>query len=45
MLGLVDFELPAALTAGRTQLAIDIDASGSPTLWTAFDYSAFSHLP
>jgi hypothetical protein len=41
----LDFELPEALTAGRVQVAIDIDASESPTPWTAFDYTAFSHLP
>jgi hypothetical protein len=38
----LDFELPAALTAGRTMLAIEIDAHDSPASWTAFEYVGLS---
>lgn len=41
----LELELPAALTAGRAQLTIDIDATASPTPWTAFDYTVLSHQP
>jgi len=41
----LDFELPEALTAGRSQLAVAIDASESPRPWTAFEYTALSHVP
>jgi len=41
----LDFEIPVTLSAGKRDLAIEIDAAASPTPWTAFEYRAFSHLP
>lgn len=41
----LELELPAALTAGRSALVVDVDASASPTPWTAFAYTALSHVP
>src|SRR5262249_19274704 len=41
----LDLELRAALTAGQRQLLVDLDAADSPTPWTAFGYTALSHLP
>jgi hypothetical protein len=38
-----EFEVPAALSAGRRTLAVELDARDSPTPWTAFEYEAFSH--
>ncbi len=38
----LDFEVPAALTAGQTLLRMEIDARDSPAQWTAFEYVAFS---
>lgn len=39
----LDFDIPAALTAGRDTLTITLDATDSPTPWTAFEYTAFSY--
>jgi hypothetical protein len=41
----VELELPAALTAGKSRLAIEIDASASSVPWRAFEYTALGHLP
>ncbi|MBI3783770.1 MAG: DUF2961 domain-containing protein [Deltaproteobacteria bacterium] len=41
----LNLEIPAALTAGRETLDVEIDANASLTPWTAFAYSCFSHLP
>jgi hypothetical protein len=40
-----EVELPAALTAGRSMLTVELDAHDSPSPWTAFGYTAFSHRP
>jgi hypothetical protein len=40
----LDVELPASLTAGQTSLEIELDASTSPSPWTAFGYTAFAHV-
>jgi len=40
----LDFAIPGALTAGHEALEIEIDASGSPTAWTAFAYAALVPL-
>jgi len=40
-----DFEIPEALTRGKREIAVAIDATASPTPWTAFEYRAFSYLP
>ncbi len=39
----LDFDIPAALTAGSDTLTITLDATDSPTPWTAFEYTAFSY--
>jgi hypothetical protein len=40
----LDFDLPPDLTRGRDALEIEIDARGSPSPWTAFQYVALSDL-
>jgi hypothetical protein len=40
----LDFDLPAALTAGREAIDVTIDATQSPTPWTAFGYTALSYV-
>jgi hypothetical protein len=39
-----DFEIPAALTSGHSTLEISLDAAASPSPWTAFGYTVFSHI-
>jgi hypothetical protein len=41
----VDFEIPAALTEGKSSVDVVVDAALSPHPWTAFEYVALSHLP
>ena len=41
----IELELPAVLTAGKSRIAIEIDATASPVPWHAFDYTALSHVP
>jgi hypothetical protein len=41
----VDFEIPAALTAGKSGIDIGVDATSSPHAWTAYEYVTLSHLP
>jgi len=41
----LDLELPAALTAGHSEITIELDAAESPHPWTAFEYVTLSHLP
>jgi hypothetical protein len=41
----LDFEIPALLTAGRDTIRITLDATTSPTAWTAFEYVAYSYVP
>jgi hypothetical protein len=40
----LDFDIPAAFTAGRDRLDIELDARASPNPWTAYGYAAFSYL-
>ena len=40
----LDFEIPASLTSGRDALEITLDASDSPTPWTAYGYTALSYV-
>jgi hypothetical protein len=40
-----EFELPAALTASKGRIAVELDATDSPTPWTAFGYVVASHVP
>jgi len=40
----LDYELPASVTAGKTSLAVELDASASPTPWTAYGYQVWSHV-
>ena len=39
----LDFEIPEAVTRGRSSLDVDIDARQSPTPWTAYGYEVFSY--
>jgi D-arabinan exo alpha-(1,3)/(1,5)-arabinofuranosidase (non-reducing end) len=39
----LDFDLPEALTVGRSFLEIELGASESPAPWTAFGYQVFSY--
>jgi hypothetical protein len=41
----VDFEIPAALTEGKSGIDVVVDASLSPHPWTAYEYVALSHRP
>ena len=41
----LEFELPEALTGGRTEVDVELDASDSPHPWTAFEYVTLSHVP
>ena len=40
----LDFEIPATLTSGHDTLEISLDASGSPTPWTAYGYTVLSYV-
>lgn len=40
----LDFEIPPALTSGKSQIEVEIDATESPTAWTAFEYGALSYV-
>ena len=41
----VEFEIPEALTEGKSSIEVDVDARVSPNPWTAYEYVAPSHLP
>jgi hypothetical protein len=43
--GVSDFELPAALTEGKSSIDVVVDATLSPHPWNAYEYQALSHLP
>jgi len=40
----LDYELPASVTEGRDALEVELDASASPTPWTAYGYQVWSHV-
>ena len=40
----LDFDVPARLTAGRAAIDVTLDATQSPTPWTAFGYTALSYV-
>ncbi len=40
----LDFDIPAALTAGREAIDVTLDATQSPTPWTSFAYTALSYV-
>lgn len=40
----LDFELPASVTHGKSALDVELDASASPTPWTAYGYQVWSHV-
>ena len=39
----LDFEIPAGSTAGHDHLDVELDATGSPTPWTAYGYTVFTY--
>jgi hypothetical protein len=40
----LDLDLPASLTRGRDSIAVEIDATASPSPWTAYGYEAWSFV-
>lgn len=42
--GEVEMELPAAVTAGKGRVRIEIDATGAAVPWSAFEYGVLSHV-
>src|SRR4030095_14926401 len=41
----VEFEIPAALTEGKSSIDVVVDAALSPHPWTAYEYAALSQFP
>lgn len=39
-----EMELPAAVTAGRGRIAVEMDATAAAVPWQAFEYGVFSHV-